>query len=209
MKKIFTFCFIIFACFSAKISAQSYDSDFGWLSETRLNYNDISGRTADELSVMRDAIYAKYGYAFDGSDMYEYFSQFDWYNPTGINMTVAFNSMNPVEQYNIGFINLNTESQGKVLTVQYGMSYPSWLINRKLSMSDIAYWNCWELRVYRNAIYAVNGYIFKSADLRDVFYSCSWYRPNTKSEKTAWNRMSSVEQHNVNLIKKREKQLGC
>lgn len=34
------------------------------------------------------------------------------------------------------------------------------------------------LRLFRNLIYARNGYNFKSIDLQDFFNSCSWYKPN-------------------------------
>ena len=34
------------------------------------------------------------------------------------------------------------------------------------------------LRLFRNLIYARNGYSFKSADLQEFFNSCSWYKPD-------------------------------
>ena len=35
-----------------------------------------------------------------------------------------------------------------------------------------------QLRLFRNLIYARNGYTFKSADLREYYSSCSWYKQN-------------------------------
>lgn len=209
MKKSIFIILALVAFFNIKVSAQTYQSDFGWLSDTKLTNSDLLDRAPGELTIMKNAIYAKYGYAFQGGDMYEYFSQFPWYEATTMNEAFVYAQMTPVEQYNVGLIKLMGESEGSVISVQYGMSYPSWLITRRLTMNDIRGWSCWDLRVYRNAIYAVNGYIFKSDDLREIFYSCGWYRPNTKSDRTAYNRMSSTEKANVDLMKKREKQLGC
>lgn len=56
-----------------------------------------------------------------------------------------------------------------------------------------------ERRIYRNAIYAMHGYIFNSADLRSYFSQFTWYQPITKNV-----QLSNIETWNVNLIKSYE-----
>ena len=45
-----------------------------------------------------------------------------------------------------------------------------------------------QLRLFRNLIYARNGYTFKSADLRAYYSSCSWYKPNPNFNETAMRK---------------------
>lgn len=42
-----------------------------------------------------------------------------------------------------------------------------------------------QLRLFRNLIYARNGYIFKSSDLQKYFNSCSWYKQNPTFNESA------------------------
>ena len=45
-----------------------------------------------------------------------------------------------------------------------------------------------QLRLFRNLIYARNGYIFKSADLREYYSSCSWYKQNPNFNESAMRK---------------------
>ena len=98
---------------------------------------------------------------------------------------------------------------GKLLKVYYYDSFPYELINRKLTINDLYGFNCAELRILRNAIYAYHGYIFKSNDLSYYFSQFDWYYPRFKSEAKVTGMMSKIEKYNIELIKKRERQLGC
>ena len=70
---------------------------------------------------------------------------------------------------------------------------------RKLTHQDMQYLTDWEYRIMRNEIYARHGYIFSSADLREYFGRQSWYYPTTKNV-----TLNSIEQYNVNFIKRYE-----
>ena len=35
----------------------------------------------DELKLLRNTVYAQYGYAFKSKELQDYFSQFEWYMP--------------------------------------------------------------------------------------------------------------------------------
>ncbi len=82
-----------------------------------------------------------------------------------------------------------------------------WLSQYKYSARefvDMAGWYNTDLfRIWRNAIYARHGYIFKSKDLRNYFSDFSWYRPRYKDVS---RKLSKIEQHNIRVLKSLEAQ---
>ena len=58
-----------------------------------------------------------------------------------------------------------------------------------------------QLRLFRNLIFARNGYVFKSTDLRDYFNSCSWYKQNPTFKES---EMRKDEKDFISLIQKYE-----
>lgn len=74
------------------------------LSTRRLEEEDLVGMTSSELSILRNAIYARHGYRFNRDDLFNYFSNFSWYHPVTSDMNAAYNSMSATERYNIDFI---------------------------------------------------------------------------------------------------------
>lgn len=78
-----------------------YDSR---LSEKKLTETDLKGKSKKELEIMRNSIYARYGYKFKRKDLLDYFSQYSWYNPTTSDMATLYKSMTDIERYNIELI---------------------------------------------------------------------------------------------------------
>lgn len=62
---------------SASISWQNYQ--YAWLSERLVTEADLEGRTKLELDIMRNSLYAKYGYIFGEPDFQVEFSKELWY----------------------------------------------------------------------------------------------------------------------------------
>ena len=82
-------------------------TDIGYesvLSERKLSESDLYYRTKKELEIMRNSIYARYGYRFKRDDLFNHFSQYSWYNPTTSDMLAVYNSMSDIERYNVDFI---------------------------------------------------------------------------------------------------------
>lgn len=73
------------------------------------------------------------------------------------------------------------------------------LSSRRISDSEISGYSSSELRILRNAIYARNGYIFKSQDMQQYFGNFSDYTPRTSNAV-----LSAIEQANVNTIRAHE-----
>ena len=74
------------------------------LSDRKLLPNDLANKTKKELEILRNMIYARYGYRFKRDDLFNYFSQFAWYKPTTSDASVAYNRMSSIEHYNIDLI---------------------------------------------------------------------------------------------------------
>ena len=74
------------------------------LSERRLSYSDLEGKTMKELEIMRNSIYARHGYRFKREELSNYFSKFSWYIPITSDMTSVYNEMSDIEKYNVDFI---------------------------------------------------------------------------------------------------------
>lgn len=97
---------------SKVISNNDEESDrvtdaFGYnniLSERKLSEEDLTDKTKSELEIMRNSIYARYGYKFKREDLLNHFSQYSWYNPTTSDMGTIYNMMNDNEKYNVDFI---------------------------------------------------------------------------------------------------------
>lgn len=80
-----------------------------------------------------------------------------------------------------------------------------WLSQRKYSAQefiDFAGWYNTDLfRIWRNAMYARHGYIFKSKDLKAYFSQYSWYNPRYKDVS---RKLTKIEQHNIKVLKSLE-----
>jgi RNA polymerase subunit RPABC4/transcription elongation factor Spt4 len=82
--------------------------------------------------------------------------------------------------------------------------YDETLSERKLSESDVEGLTSNELTLKRNSIYARHGYRFKRDDLFNHFSQFPWYSPSTSDMAEVYNRMSDIEQYNVDFIKRHE-----
>ncbi len=70
-------------------------------SERDLTYDDIAGLSKQELRIMRNEIYARYGYIFKSKDLREYFSDQPWYSPISRDVS---NKLTEIEVRNVEFI---------------------------------------------------------------------------------------------------------
>jgi YARHG domain len=67
----------------------SYDASVGkypQASQRELTADDVNNLTEDELTEMRNEIYARHGYSFKNKDWRYHFESLDWYMPTGVDI---------------------------------------------------------------------------------------------------------------------------
>ena len=70
----------------------------------KLTEKDLKNRTQSELRIMRNELYAQYGYIFTSEDLNEYFSSKNWYKARQSNVRAFDYYFTDIEKYNIGFI---------------------------------------------------------------------------------------------------------
>lgn len=77
----------------------------------------------------------------------------------------------------------------------------SWLSDRLAVDEDVQGKTKEDLKIMRNTIFAMHGYIFQTEEMKEYFQSQSWYEPkkaNVSSE------LSSIEQKNIAFLKEKE-----
>lgn len=75
----------------------------------------------------------------------------------------------------------------------------NYLSDKYLSPEDLTSYSSSELRILRNAIYALHNYSFNDPQLQNFFNNFKGYTPLTKNV-----NLNQIEQYNVNLIKRYE-----
>ena len=73
-------------------------------SQRLLSESELEGRSAREIRLMVNEIYARNGYTFNNPEYAEYFSQFSWYHPTVPAGEFSEDMLNDVERQNINMI---------------------------------------------------------------------------------------------------------
>lgn len=76
--------------------------------------------------------------------------------------------------------------------------------SRRLTESDIAGLGASDLKILRNYIYAIHGYIFETTAMKNYFEVQDWYNGTTADQGAVYRELSSVERYNVNFIKRHE-----
>ena len=80
------------------------------LSEYELTDANLEGLTPQELTYLRNSIYAKYGYVFQSDELNEFFNNFPWYHPDP-DITVELDGL---EEVNAGIILQYQEKNNKI-----------------------------------------------------------------------------------------------
>lgn len=178
--------------------------DFSWLATSRITKTDLDARgyVKADYRILRNAIFARHGYIFKSADLAEYFSRFSWYTPQYSDVNSMLSS---IEQDNVA--TLKRLEKGVVTQQSAGSTYSTgdnpylWLSQRKYENYEFYDMSASRetLRIWRNAIYARHGYIFKSADLANYFSQYSWYVPRYKD---VTSKLSSIEAHNIRVLKR-------
>jgi hypothetical protein len=67
--------------------------------ESKLTVEDLKGKTAAELDIMRNEPYARRGYIFKRKDLLNYFSKQSWYKPITADHGKVFRQLSAAEKY--------------------------------------------------------------------------------------------------------------
>lgn len=89
---------------------------YEYLREREMTHDDVEGKSAEELRLMRNYIFARRGYIFESEDLKEYFEQFSWYVPLYYDVTPR---LSDIEKYNVNFIKEYETDFGPDYTPEY------------------------------------------------------------------------------------------
>lgn len=150
------------------------------------------------LKIMRNEIFARYGYIFKTSDMVEYFSKQSWYKPT----LATAPKLTSIEEQNVALIKslesgASTTPQLRSFATISKPIFPETAL-RDLTRSELAEYSLSQLVVMRNEIVARYGYIFKDKEIAQHFTKQPWYKPVLQT----LPKLSAVEQSNLELLDK-------
>lgn len=90
--------------------------EYEYLREREMTYADVECKSAEELRLMRNYIFARRGYIFESEDLKEYFEQFSWYVPLYYDVTPR---LSDIEKYNVNFIKEWETNFGPDYTPEY------------------------------------------------------------------------------------------
>ena len=185
------------AAIEAQFTNNEPCGDYPFTSLRKVVYADIDNLYAHELRIMRNEIYARHGYIFDSDDMRRYFSSKEWYRPISKDVVLS-----EIEKFNVDYLKEIEDVHRAALA---GADVGDWEWGdtscEKLTYRDLGRYGLEDLRLMRNWLYARHGYIFDSEDMREFFSGCFWYRPVTKNVE-----LTEIEKHNVELIKRYERE---
>jgi hypothetical protein len=185
---------------------------YEFASKRLLTQQDLDGYSQLELKIMRNEIFARYGYIFKTSDMKSHFGAQSWYRPSSADV---MKMLTQVEKKNIELIKQyekvapdtpvpepETETDGdSEADESNGSRYP-FTSARVITASDLDGLSLHDLVIMRNEIFARYGYIFQTKELKAYFKLQPWYKPGA-SDVSA--RLTAVERKNVDFILKAEK----
>lgn len=187
--------------FSQQLHAQG---KYQVASQRELTAADLQGKSGAELKIMRNEIFARYGYIFKTKDMKEYFAGQSWYRPTAADVT---GKLTAIEKKNVELI--KKAESGQIATTppkplapssNAAGLYPEASV-RILNAAELKGMTTRQLSIMRNEIFARHGYIFKTPDMKEYFGRQSWYRPSASDVSSV---LTAVEKQNIENIKKFE-----
>ena len=194
------------AAFAAPAQAGSWDDVFPNSDIYILTSYDLQGKSAYELYIGRNEIYARHGYIFSTPELARYFSTKSWYYPRYNASAFDERVLSYTEQRNIALIiereraigspyisgSGGGQQSGSYIFPQSSSSY--------LTDADLRGRSAWELYIARNEIYARHGYGFSRRDLKDYFARQPWYSQRYAPGAFNENELSNLEQANIGLI---------
>ncbi|MEA5472593.1 YARHG domain-containing protein, partial [Spirulina sp. 06S082] len=80
------------------------DSSYSWLSDHRVTETDLQGKSARELSIMRNSIFARKGRIFRSPELQSFFNSQPWYRPIYSPDQFPSSLVTPLEQENAQII---------------------------------------------------------------------------------------------------------
>lgn len=92
---------------STQSSLSNNDNDVFFenvLSKRKLTESDLSGKTKEDISMMKNGLYAHHGFIFSNENLFNYYSVYPWYNPSISDPTTVNRYFSEIEKFNLDFL---------------------------------------------------------------------------------------------------------
>lgn len=175
--------------------------------QRKLKPSELRVRSAEQLWRARNEIYARHGYIFSSARGKAYTQLLgNHYSPRTGDSDAIEREFNSFENYNIALIKSFEHSRPNPISP---VSRDRWVFPdssaRRLSASEVQGLTKEQLWRARNEIFARNGYIFQSDKGKRFAESMGpLYTPVTTDMTRVYENFNSVEEYNVQLIKRFE-----
>jgi hypothetical protein len=175
-----------------------------------LTVQALKNKSRRTLWLMRNEMFARYGYIFKEPDLATYFNKQSWYQESqSDHLAIYYDDFSERERQNVKFIR---QEENKLLWVPSPSpnlatpcDFPKKFLDRYLSESDVAGKSRSELRLMRNAIFAYHGLQFEDVDLQNRLQQCNWYQPRDVTAASLYSdELSESERYNVEFIRRYE-----
>jgi len=93
------------------IAACKQPGKFPEASCRRLNNSDVAKISVQQLEIMKNGIYARYGYIFKTVTMKNHFNRQPWYEPRYPDFRDVYRKLTSIERKNISFIKRHVRSR--------------------------------------------------------------------------------------------------
>jgi hypothetical protein len=182
-------------------------TELGQYPETRLrhlSYADLRDKTRYALWIMRNEMFARYGYRFKNKELAAYFQRWSQLNHVESSASDIFDyQFYDLERSNVKLI-YQYEQNRMTDNLEPVADHPE-TSTRRLTDADIAGKSKRELRIMRNEIFARHGYRFGTDYLQTHFEKKSWYKPSTTDGADLYhNHFTQIERDNVKFIRQYE-----
>jgi hypothetical protein len=94
-----------------------------------IQHNKLWDLSQSELRILRNSIYAQYGYIFKSTDLQDHFKQFIWYHPVSENVDDNFTS---VDKENI--IRIQNRENSLMGIIRFQSTILSWIQNKNIAL---------------------------------------------------------------------------
>ncbi|WP_025229678.1 YARHG domain-containing protein [Fimbriimonas ginsengisoli] len=157
------------------------------------------GYSIADLRIMQAEIEAIHGRTFPGEPLLQkYFDERYWYKP---DPSYRASSLSKIERENLAALKtVEQKIRGTTFVPADVMTYADKPIPEKALHNLSLY----ELRVTRNAIYAMRGRRFKTPWLREYFANVEWYSPLPEGQN---EKLTATDSENLKTIVKLEQRL--
>ncbi|MFH1075606.1 MAG: YARHG domain-containing protein [Pseudomonadota bacterium] len=199
-----------------QISGGGVPGRFPEASTRYLTKADIEGKSAADLKIMRNEIFARRSCIFKSPDMRRYFEKEPWYSAKNKDVKALLSN---IEKSNVAFLLSQARTvPAKTTTVALSSatlqkpSYPEIKDSnagggalgkypegstRHLTKADIEGKSTADLKIMRNEIFARRSYIFKSPDMRRYFEKEPWYSAKNNDVRSMF---TPLERENVDFL---------